>query len=162
MLTPVCPGVLVNESKSMKQLMNRSLKPVVETARVQFKKLPASPHPKLTGALSAAADNSHVIDAVAIALHKGDAGGSAGDVVHCLPDRGSVAEWKIAIELVLNYPKGPAQVRVDNDSVEEGRVGDVADQNVAFEGFFHNWWLILFVFLNLYHFEKFKIDFLST
>ena len=82
------------ETKSVKQLVNGNEELVSKAARVQPKHLPASPHPQLTGTLGAAADDGHIVYALAVSWHKGDAGRPLGYVVHGLSYHGLVLRWK--------------------------------------------------------------------
>ena len=82
------------QTKGVKQLVNRNHEPVFKAARVQPKHLPASPHPQLTGTLGAAADDGHIVYALAVSWHKGDAGRPLGYVVHGLSYHGLVLRWK--------------------------------------------------------------------
>ena len=124
----------------MKQLVDRNNKPVAKASGVQPKHLPSPLHPQLAGALGSAADDGHIVDAIVVGRQKRDAGRSAGYVVHCLLDRGLVPRWKSPIELVLNYPKRPEQVRISKVSVgERWIIGEVAEHDVAFKCFLDGW-----------------------
>ena len=126
----------------MKKLVDRNNKPVAKAAGVQPEHLPSPLHPQLAGALRPAADDGHIVDAVVVGRHKGDTGRSAGNVVHGLPHRGLVSRWKSVIELVLNYPTGPQQVRVGKVSVKRVSkrwISEIADHYVAFKRFLDGW-----------------------
>ena len=130
----------------MKQLVNGNDEPVSKAARVQPKHLPSSLHPQLTGTLRSAADDSHIVYAVAVHRHKSDAGRSLGYIVHGLSDRGLVLLWKRPIKLILNYPSGPQQVRVGKVCVGKGWISQIPQHDVAFKCFTDCWQLV-FLFL---------------